>query len=655
METIEENEYLSSLCKEYNIKLPNNLQNRKIYEEIENFREAEYIYCIAYEMLIRTDEYNRLLEEYKPLKDKSKYDMTNDEFSKLRELIKDMNQLGLKKTSFLGFDNENDDDHVFKMIEYYDEVSNSPWNVRMLHKFEANSNENIFYKLAKFYLDKGKLYTLENDSYHPIHNNDREMVVNNLKEKSKWETEEQCCEFYDLLDSYFIPCIIESTNKIVFKSLADNSIYLKELDKDFLSMIEEKKNNNLLMQIKSNFTKYNMEFWNKFYVNDIKEGLNKLIKFHFEHKLIYDKNIQSTCASINEILDNPSNFYIPCVNRLEENTVIKWNKESNIMIDNTFINNLKFDGIEALIGYKGYITFKKEENIYVVQLSEYISLNLLDDSFLETITYEDLKNTYIDTEPKFSRPRLMFDEARLTNIPINLNLSKEDLLFYIAQIKNEYDRDKNIVKTFDEYFFNLPIESDFIERPSYIKYANDKRTPKDKKLLPVKRNEFQERIAYAFYIYDIFKFFIPYIKQKRNNLKKKRDDDIKKEKSERGFLPVNQEKIDYIKNKAKKEISKYTTESLINEIHTLFKDPLSKKDQVEYYLSESQVEYYLTTMKEFIHGTNSQNENNVFKKVYNPEVDEKRYPKYKDLIIGNSYITKTNEPEMIKKLMGNGL
>lgn len=654
MKAIEENEFLSSLCKEFNIELPINLQNREIYKEIENFKEAEYIYCIAYEMLIRTDEYNRLLKEYKPLKNKSKYDMTNEEFLKLRELISKMNQLGLKKTSFLGFDNENDDDNVFKMIEYYDEVSNSPWNVRMLHKFESDSDENIFYLLAKFYLEKGELYKLDNYLY-TMPPESKELVLDNIKKNSKCKTQEEYNEFYSYLNDFYIPCTNEITGEIEYKSLASDSIYLKELDKAFLSMIKEKKDNNILIQIESDITKYNMEFWNKFYVNDIKDGLKKLIKFHFEHKLIYDKNIQSTCASINEILDNPSNFYIPCVNRLEENTVIKWNKESNIMIDNTFINNLKFDGIEALIGHKGYITFKKEENIYVVQLSEYISLSLLDDSFLETITYEDLKNKYIDNEPKFSRPRLMFDEARLTNIPINLNLSKEDLLFYIAQIKNEYDRDKNIVKTFDEYFFNLPIESDFIERPSYIKYANDKRTPKDKKLLPVKRNEFQERIAYAFYIYDIFKFFIPYIKQKRNDLKKKRDNQIKKEKSERGFLPVNQDKIDYIKNEAKEKISKFTTESLINEIHTLFKVPLSKKNQVEYYLSESQVEYYLTTMKEFIHGTNSQNENNVFKKVYNPEVDEKRYPKYKDLIIGNSYITKTNEPEMIKKLMGNGL
>ena len=48
MRPIEEDEILSDLCKEYNIELPNNLRNIKIYEEIKNFNDAEYIYCIAY-------------------------------------------------------------------------------------------------------------------------------------------------------------------------------------------------------------------------------------------------------------------------------------------------------------------------------------------------------------------------------------------------------------------------------------------------------------------------------------------------------------------------------------------------------------------------------------------------------------------------------
>ena len=350
MKAIEENEFLSSLCKEYNIKLPKNLQNRKIYKEIENFKEAEYIYCIAYEMLIRTNEYNELLEEYKQFKNKSKNNMTNDEFSKLRELISKMNQLGLKKTSFLGFDNENDDDHVFKMIEYYDEVSNSPWNVRMLHKFESNSDENIFYKLAKFYFEKGSLYKLVNGLHYPMPQEAKNLVINDIENKSKWKTQEECNEFYDLLESYFIPCIIEeSTNEAELKSLASNSIYLKELDKAFLSMIKEKKDNNILIQIKSDITNYNIEFWNKFTVNDIKDGLNKLIEFYIYKNLIYNQNMQQINGSINEILRNPSNYYIPCVNRRVEDISIKLHKQNDIMLNNDFINNLELNGLKSII------------------------------------------------------------------------------------------------------------------------------------------------------------------------------------------------------------------------------------------------------------------------------------------------------------------
>ena len=628
MIAIEDNNFFSSLCEEYNIKLPNNLQNRKIYEEIENFREAEYIYCIAYEMLIRTDEYNRLLEEYKPLKNKSKYDMTNEEFLKLRELINKMNQLGLKKTSFLGFDNENDDDHVFKMIEYYDEVTNSPWNVRMLHKFESDSDENIFYLLAKFYFEKGELHKFIEGFYYPMPQEAKNLVINYIENKSKWKTQEECNEFYDLLNSYFIPCIIEkSTNEAELKSLASNSIYLKELDKAFLSMIKEKKDNNILIQIKSDITNYNIEFWNKFTVNDIKDGLNKLIEFYIYKNLIYNQNMQQINGSINEILKNPSNYYIPCVNRRVEDISIKLHKQNDIMLNNDFINNLELNGLKSIINNKGSITLKHVENIYLIQISEYITLDLLDDSFLKTLEYEDLKNIYINTEPKFSRPRLMFDEARLTNIPINLNLSKEDLLHYISQIKDEYDRDKNIVKTFDEYFFNLPLESDLTEIPENIKFANQKRSSEDKKILPVKRDEFKKRISYAFYIYDIFKFFIPYVKKKRIDNTKKINDEIKQKRTTKDIY--------------KYDNFEYTKDYLITKISCLFKNELSQE----------QVEYYLTTMKEFIHGINLKGENNFLKKVYNPEVDKKRYPKYKDLIIGNSYITKSNKEELIRKLI----
>ena len=53
-------------------------------------------------------------------------------------------------------------------------------------------------------------------------------------------------------------------------------------------------------------------------------------------------------------------------------------------------------------------------------------------------------------------------------------------------------------------------------------------------------------------------------------------------------------------------------------------------------------------MKEFIHGINLKGEQDNLKKVNNPEKEENPKPKYKNLIIGNSFITKN--AEFCKKL-----
>lgn len=633
IEDIEAVSILRDLCKKYNIKLPNNLQTRKIYQQIENFKDAEYIYCIAYEMLIRTDEYNALLKEYEPLKNKSKYNMTNDEFSKLRELINRMNELGLKKTSFLGFDCDDDNDHVFKRIEYYDEIIHSPWNVRMLHKFQLDPTlgfNSIFHMLIAFYLQKNELFILHNEEY----------ISFKLQETSqiKFINDIPISEINKLVDILFIPYTIEGS--IQYRALRDIT-YLKELDDDFLSQLKENLNNDLLVQLKSNFSYYNTQFWNKYYVNDIKNGLNKLIEFHMNSNLIYDQNIQHTTASKNEILENPSNFYIPCVNRLAQPEIYQWEKIDNLMSNNEFIIKLKFDGIESMVGNKGYIQVMKEEHIYLIQISKYISLSLLDDSFLKTLTYEDLKNIYIDTEPIFSRPRLMFDAARLTNVPMNLNLSKEDLLLYVSQIKNDYDRNKNIVKNDLEYFFDLALESNLTEMPIYIKSAHEKRNSKDKKLLPKKRQDFKKSLAYGFYIYDLYKFFVPLLEKKRQSIIDERDLKIQKLKDTRSIYNINHEKIEDIKDIADKELSNYENNDLITKISYLVDDELT----------EEQVKFYLATMKEFIHGINKEGENHSFKRQYDPEKKENANSKYKNLIIGDSYIIKSNKSDLVKILI----
>lgn len=638
MELIEESEFFKNFCNENEITVPDKLKSFNAYEELQKLKDAEYIYCISYEMLIRTDEYNTLLKEYKPLKNKSKNDMNIEEFSKLRDMIDKMNDLGLKKTSFLGFDCDDDNDHVFKRIEYYDEVTNSPWNVRMVSKFQIDPSlgfDSIYHMLIDFYNKKNELYVLENSEFKKItlsipeeDKSNQINLINNI----------HISEIYKLLQYLYIPCLEDS--HVEYKKIED-IIYLKELDNDFLKLLKEKKNSNLLIPTKFDFVHSNIDFWKKYSINDIKNGLSKLIEYHINNNLIYNQNSVHINASKNEILSNLSNFYIPCVNRLIQIEIYEWVKEHDFVQDNNFIKKLEFDGVKSIVGDKGYITLKKEENIYLIQLSEYISLSLLDDSFLETLRFEDLKNTYINTDPVFKRPRLMFDEARLTNIPINLNLSKEDILLYLSQIKNEYDRDKNIVKTDEEYFFNLTLESDLTQMPRNIKHASEKRSSSDKKILPVKRQDFTKNFAFAFYIYDLFKFFVPFFKQKRDSIREQRDLEIKNVKNPNNTSQFKQNEIAYIHEKTDSDLINYENDNLLYQITYLLSDKFSRK----------QIEYYLTTMKEFIHGVNVENEYNVFKKKYNPDKIESPEPKYKNLIIGNSYIIKSNKSDLIKNLI----
>ena len=112
------------------------------------------------------------------------------------------------------------------------------------------------------------------------------------------------------------------------------------------------------------------------------------------------------------------------------------------------------------------------------------------------------------------------------------------------------------------------------------------------------------QITYLFYIYDLFKFFIPYTNKKINNIKTERNSKIVEEKMIRGINKIDNDKIDNLKKDAKNMISNYTNDSLITKISYLFEDQLSTE----------QVKYYLTAMKEFIHGINLKGGNNVLKK-----------------------------------------
>ena len=585
MRLIKDSKLLNRICKDYNINLTSLFETTLLYSEIEEFKDYEYIYCIAYEMLIRTDEYNFLVNEYWKLIEANNKVSKSDKAARLDELITNMDQLGLNRNSFLGFDCGNG--NVFEKIKLYDEITGSPWSVRTLDKFVLDSNskfENILDCLIAYYYDNKKLYIVE----------DIQADV-----KTYLKTDIHPRSTFNIDDQIFIPCYNKTTKETVYKSLTD-TIYLKELDDDFLSTLVERKKKNVLRQITLNYSVSN-SFWHKYSLSDVKYGIDKLITFYINNKKIRKQKAKEfTRVNSLEVFYNLSKFFIPCIDHSGE-----------------------------------------EQKEVMLCLNKNMPLNVLADEFLSTLEYADLKGNYIETEPVFSRPKLMFDEARLINLPVNLNLSKEELLLYISEIKEDYDKNKDIVKDSIEYIFDLTLESDNTEVPENIKYIGE--DVKKKQLLPTERKKFKKALSKAFYIYDVYKVFLPYFEDKQVDIINNGRLDISN--IEEGYKydrNSKSDKIDYsteLKKTIKANLKRY---DIISEIRYLFDD-----------LSEEQVKYYLNIMKEFIHGVNLKNENNKLKKDYNHERFERPTPKYKDIIIGDSYILKSNKGDIVKNLFGN--
>ena len=542
MVSIKDNKALTDLANKFKKKLPDNIVNIEVYNEIANFKDHETIYCIAYEMLIRTDEYNSLIEQYDNIINESNQIVDNERIATIDNLITQMDEIGLNNNSFLGFECGNG--NVFEKIKLYDEISKSPWSVRTIDKFNFNTTgefENILDQIILFYYEKKELYVIEDEK-----STIKKYIKTNLHPRI----------LFGLDDKIYFPCLDENQNQTIYKSVAD-TIYLKELDKKLLSMLKEKSTKSLLKQIKLDY-KVTNSFWDKYTLNDIKYGINILITYYIKKDKIFLKDNQQVKSNFLDIKFNLSTYYIP----------------------------------------------SRADTSVLVQITKNIPLRILEEDFLSRLEFSDLKGGYIETEPILSRPKLHFEEARLINLPINLNLSKDELLLYIAQIKDEYDNGKDIVKDNLESLFGLPLESDRLEMPTNIKHVKEE--AKTHKLIPSMRGLFKENIASAFYAYDLYKFFLP---------------------------------LDAI-NKTNEIVKKDNT--LIKQISFLVD------------LNDKQVEYYLEAMKEFIHGVNKEGENNPFKKISNIEAKksqcknrikdtnyERPEPKYKNLIIGDSYIIKS--------------
>jgi hypothetical protein len=536
---------IEGLHKEFNIRIP--LKEDKKYQEIQNFDNYEFVYGIAYEMLIRTDKYNSLLKLYNRLTNSKIQISENKRTYTLYTLIKRMNTLGLNRNSFLGFDCQ--EDNIFKVIDLYNEINNSPWKVRTINQIEEGIE-----LLINHYLKKNKLYYLD----------EKTPDIKNYKEFD--------LDYINALimhTSLFIPII--NNDEIQYKSLKD-TIYLKELDKDFTNTLKENERDHSFRKIELDYAIKN-EFWYEYTLDKIKYGLIMLINFYIKNNNIYSNINIVTEISLEEILTNPNNFFIKTKNTIK-------------------------------------------------QINPEIPLIELDNDFLSELKFSDLIERNIEIESKFNRPKLILKEARIIDLPINLNLPKDELLYYISYIKDTYDRNNDIVKDRIEIMFDLLIENDNAEMPYKIKEISKGR----KKL--------KEDFALAFYIYDLFKSTITLIQklEKIENKKIIREKIIKKKK-----IKVNI-KTEIVRI-CGKEVTVYNQEAIITAISHVSG------------IKEVKVDYLLSIMKEFIHGVNRRKEKNPLKKGWDAKNPyQMTDPKYKSIITGKSILIKSSVKDLVDNL-----
>ena len=163
-----------------------------------------------------------------------------------------------------------------------------------------------------------------------------------------------------------------------------------------------------------------------------------------------------------------------------------------------------------------------------------ISSELSDNDWLSTLEASDLmsflqKHPYqgiprhIEISPDFSRPNLENSNSKLANVSINFSLPLKDIMEYISDIKKEFDKNINLIKS--------PLDialGDFISEQKDINQFSSHMSK-------------QMKLANMFFIYDAFKagYKTSYIKQEIDNYfySEKMENFVDIKKSANGFDP----------------------------------------------------------------------------------------------------------------------
>ena len=144
------------------------------------------------------------------------------------------------------------------------------------------------------------------------------------------------------------------------------------------------------------------------------------------------------------------------------------------------------DIMENPYQYAAYCKVEDSQQKKLTYVSKDMPLEILDQDFLKDLNIIRTKNKIPHAKINYSTPTLRFKEDKVINIPVNLNLSKEELKEYISKIKDDFDENRDILKSPLEVFGEKLINAT---------------KPKNQK-----KNASKKDFADAIYIYDLYKY-----------------------------------------------------------------------------------------------------------------------------------------------------
>jgi len=306
-----------------------------------------------------------------------------------------------------------------------------------------------------------------------------------------------------------------------------------------------------LKKVANHYSKRKIEknFTNSYFsmtLNDLDKGLDRLIQFYINKKQIYT-------------IDNVDRIVISSDTEGQKQEII-FSRTFKIIPDVVF-GEVKADKSNYFVPVKhDYQMLNLKDNF--ITIDESIPLVALEQDFLLSI--DDLIPNRIkgSIDFNFTRPLLRFKELPIVDVPLNLNLSIEELKQLVIKLKDDFD-------------------NGMVKNPINILYGTKFEFKDLKDITPFKMTK--ETMAQAFFIYDLYQFINDAIVLHKDKLRQFKESDIKEIENQMYFNIEEKKKeisncIDEIKKKDDKKVDNWVINNYNNTLKSEIRNFQKEKE-----------------------------------------------------------------------------